>query len=88
MNPDERPVIKLSRDSCGEFEPATSRDWLMTNGIGGYASGTISGVRTRRYDSNFGNSTQFYYSRVSNIAEVESLRCCESIEIRIDTWDV
>jgi predicted glycogen debranching enzyme len=26
-----------------------SREWLVTNGLGGYASGTISGVVTRRY---------------------------------------
>jgi predicted glycogen debranching enzyme len=26
-----------------------SREWLVTNGLGGYASGTLSGVVTRRY---------------------------------------
>jgi predicted glycogen debranching enzyme len=26
-----------------------SREWLVTNGLGGYASGTVSGVATRRY---------------------------------------
>src|SRR5690348_5741218 len=26
-----------------------SREWLVTNGLGGYASGTISGAVTRRY---------------------------------------
>ena len=25
------------------------REWLVTNGLGGYASGTISGAVTRRY---------------------------------------
>src|SRR5438270_3020072 len=28
---------------------AWSREWLVTNGLGGYASGTIGGVATRRY---------------------------------------
>lgn len=27
----------------------TKKEWLVTNGIGGYASGTLSGVLTRRY---------------------------------------
>src|SRR5688572_18671445 len=27
----------------------TSREWLVTNGLGGYASGTLSGALTRRY---------------------------------------
>jgi predicted glycogen debranching enzyme len=26
-----------------------TREWLVTNGLGGYASGTVSGVSTRRY---------------------------------------
>src|SRR5688572_18775295 len=26
-----------------------TREWLVTNGLGGYASGTVSGVVTRRY---------------------------------------
>ncbi|MGA2215862.1 MAG: amylo-alpha-1,6-glucosidase [Bryobacteraceae bacterium] len=30
-------------------EPGLDREWLVTNGLGGYASGTLSGVITRRY---------------------------------------
>lgn len=29
--------------------PLLSREWLVTNGLGGYASGTLAGVATRRY---------------------------------------
>jgi predicted glycogen debranching enzyme len=29
--------------------PLLTREWLITNGLGGYASGTLSGVPTRRY---------------------------------------
>ncbi|MGQ0814283.1 MAG: amylo-alpha-1,6-glucosidase [Gemmatimonadota bacterium] len=32
-----------------EVERLVAREWLVTNGLGGYASGTISGVITRRY---------------------------------------
>jgi predicted glycogen debranching enzyme len=32
-----------------EAELLLRREWLVTNGLGGYASGTISGVPTRRY---------------------------------------
>jgi predicted glycogen debranching enzyme len=31
------------------FEEAISREWLVTNGIGGYAGSTICGANTRRY---------------------------------------
>ncbi len=30
-------------------DPLLTREWLVTNGLGGYASGTLSGVATRRY---------------------------------------
>jgi predicted glycogen debranching enzyme len=49
MNQHEEPAIKFGRDICGNYKSATAREWLVTNGIGGYASGTISGVLTRRY---------------------------------------
>ena len=32
-----------------ESEPLLTREWLVTNGLGGYASGTLAGVLTRRY---------------------------------------
>jgi predicted glycogen debranching enzyme len=32
-----------------DAEPLLAREWLITNGLGGYASGTLSGVPTRRY---------------------------------------
>jgi len=31
------------------FEPMPRREWLVTNGLGGYASSTVAGVVTRRY---------------------------------------
>lgn len=31
------------------IEPLLTREWLVTNGLGGYASGTVSGAVTRRY---------------------------------------
>src|SRR5256884_1011239 len=31
------------------LETAIQREWLVTNGLGGYASGTVAGVNSRRY---------------------------------------
>lgn len=42
-------TIHFGREICGNRAIAESREWLVTNGIGGYASGTIAGVLTRRY---------------------------------------
>ncbi len=41
-------TLKFDREFC-DLETAESREWLVTNGIGGYASGTIAGGMARRY---------------------------------------
>jgi predicted glycogen debranching enzyme len=45
----EQAKIRFGREICGDLAAAESREWLVTNGIGGYASGTIAGSQTRRY---------------------------------------
>jgi len=42
-------AVAFGRDVCGDPESASAREWLVTNGIGGYASGTVGGIPTRRY---------------------------------------
>src|SRR5215831_10794776 len=32
-----------------DSDPHLRQEWLVTNGLGGYASGTVSGTITRRY---------------------------------------
>ena len=41
--------ITFGREICGELQSAEIKEWLVTNGIGGYASGTVAGLLTRRY---------------------------------------
>jgi predicted glycogen debranching enzyme len=41
--------IQFGREICGNLNLAESREWLVTNGIGGYAAGTVAGILTRRY---------------------------------------
>ena len=42
-------VVHFGREICGDLRAAETREWLVTNGIGGFASGTVSGSMTRRY---------------------------------------
>lgn len=42
-------VYTLDAAACRNFELASSREWLLTNGLGGYAMGTVSCANTRRY---------------------------------------
>jgi predicted glycogen debranching enzyme len=41
--------IEFGREVCGDLDVAEKREWLVTNGIGGFASGTVAGTATRRY---------------------------------------
>ncbi|BCB78453.1 hypothetical protein Pflav_048630 [Phytohabitans flavus] len=34
---------------CGDLATGATREWLLTDGVGGYAMGTVAGLRTRRY---------------------------------------
>ena len=45
----EQAEVQFGREICGDLVAAESREWLVTNGIGGYASGTVAGSQTRRY---------------------------------------
>ncbi|MEW5956548.1 MAG: amylo-alpha-1,6-glucosidase [Chloroflexota bacterium] len=47
--PKERLLFDYGRDLCNNLAVAEQREWLVTNGIGGYASGTVAGMLTRRY---------------------------------------
>jgi predicted glycogen debranching enzyme len=45
------PVRKLQRADLRvtDGDPHLNEEWLVTNGLGGYASGTVAGALTRRY---------------------------------------
>jgi len=42
-------MIQFKKATCGDLDAALHREWLETNGIGGFASSTIIGWNTRRY---------------------------------------
>ncbi|MFL5398803.1 MAG: glycogen debranching enzyme N-terminal domain-containing protein, partial [Myxococcales bacterium] len=41
--------LAISREACADYERASRLEWLETNGIGGFAMGTVAGANTRRY---------------------------------------
>ncbi len=42
-------AISFNSAITQNFEEATKREWLETNGLGGWASSTLAGLHTRRY---------------------------------------
>ncbi len=41
--------LQLGREVCGDVQAGLNREWLVTNGLGGSASGSIVGATTRCY---------------------------------------
>jgi predicted glycogen debranching enzyme len=42
-------VISFDKSVCTDLQAGLSREWLETNGLGGFACGTLAGANTRRY---------------------------------------
>ena len=45
----DQPLVHFGREVCGDLANGLRREWIVTNGLGGYASSTLAGVNTRRY---------------------------------------
>ncbi len=47
------PILNISIPKDQTVEDLISKEWLVTNGLGGYASGTVIGINTRRHHGLF-----------------------------------
>ena len=64
-------MIQLNSEICTDYAAASTREWLETNGIGGFASSTISGSNTRRYHSLLTAATRPPLGRVTMLSKFE-----------------
>jgi predicted glycogen debranching enzyme len=64
-------AIELGRDVLGSFDETSRREWLVTNGIGGFAAGTLSLVNTRRYHGLLFAALRPPVDRVAMVAKLE-----------------
>ena len=42
-------MIEFTQEVCSDLDRALRREWLETNGIGGFAASSVAGLNTRRY---------------------------------------
>jgi predicted glycogen debranching enzyme len=56
---------------CGNLEAVLQREWLETNGLGGFASSTIAGLNTRRYHGLLVAATQPPVGRLVLLSKLE-----------------
>ena len=66
-------MIKFDQESCRDLSASLSREWLETNGIGGFASSTISGLNTRRYHGLLTAATKPPVGRLVLLSKLEEI---------------
>ena len=74
------------RRLAAPFDPETllGREWLVTNGLGGYAAGTLSGAATRRYHGLLVAALPAPLGRVMMLNHLsETLRLPDGTEVRL-----
>ena len=64
-------MIHFDRKVCQNPEIAFRREWLETNGLGGFASSTIAGLNTRRYHGLLIAATKPPVGRMLLLAKLE-----------------
>jgi predicted glycogen debranching enzyme len=68
---EHKPRLVLDETICSDLSLSGGREWLETNGIGGYASSTITGRNTRRYHGLLVAATKPPLGRMVLLSKVE-----------------
>ena len=66
-------------------EPLMSREWLISNGIGGYASSTVCGVNTRRYHGLLVAATHPPVGRLVMLSKLEDALVINGTRVDLST---
>jgi predicted glycogen debranching enzyme len=66
-------LIQFEPETCGNLGAALRREWLETNGLGGFASSTIIGLNTRRYHGLLVAATKPPVGRVALLSKLEEI---------------
>ena len=64
--------LNLARPSFATADGALSREWLVTNGLGGFASGTVAQANTRRYHGILVAALKPPLERVAMVSKVDA----------------
>ncbi|MEL7475489.1 MAG: glycogen debranching enzyme N-terminal domain-containing protein, partial [Cyanobacteria bacterium J06555_12] len=76
-------MLEFGRETCGDLAIAEQREWLVTNGIGGFASGTVAGLLTRCYHGLLVAALKPPLGRTLLVAKLD-----ETVEYNGDRYDL
>jgi predicted glycogen debranching enzyme len=66
-------LISVGQETCRDLDTALGREWLETNGLGGYASSSITGLNTRRYHGLLVAATKPPVGRMVLLSKLEEI---------------
>src|SRR5437868_4857650 len=64
-------MIQFNQEIINNLHAATSREWLETNGLGGFSSSSIVGLNTRRYHGLLTAATKPPVGRLVLLSKIE-----------------
>ncbi len=77
--------IRAAKEICRDFARGSAREWVIVNGIGGYASSTISGMNTRRYHGLLVAALRPPVGRIVTLSKVEETLATPSARHELST---
>jgi predicted glycogen debranching enzyme len=81
-------TIAFGPQTCGSLDEAAAREWLVADGLGGYAMGTVAGLRTRRYHGLLVVAVDGPGARMLGLAALDPVLVLGDARIRLatDEW--
>ena len=78
-------IVGFGREICGDLAAAERREWLCTNGVGGFASGTVAGLLGRRYHGLLVAALEPPLGRTLLVATVDETVAYDGLERQLST---
>ncbi|HEY0077363.1 MAG TPA: amylo-alpha-1,6-glucosidase [Pyrinomonadaceae bacterium] len=78
-------MIQFGQETCANLDGAGTREWLETNGLGGFSSSTITGLNTRRYHGLLVAATEPPVGRTVMLSKLEETLVIDGRRFELST---
>lgn len=80
-------LLRFGPEVCGDLDEGARREWLVTDGLGGYAMGTVAGLRTRRYHGLLTVASPQPAGRHLGLVGLDPVLVLGDTRVRLSTWE-
>src|SRR4029079_11904688 len=78
-------MISINKDIGSNYDAATSREWLETNGIGGFSSGTLFRVLSRPHHALLTPATEPPLGRITMLSKLEETLIVDGVRFELSS---